>query len=52
MVPELRDPAIRELFVGPFRLIYKLTVDDAQILAFIHGARDFPATWRREQGGE
>jgi hypothetical protein len=52
MVPELRDPTIRELLVGPFRFIYKLTGDEAQILAFIHGARNFPATWRHEQGEE
>ena len=41
VVPELGDPAIREVFVFEYRLQYK--VDDARVLvvAFLHGARDF-----------
>ena len=45
VVPELNDPAIRELFVYKYRLQYK--VGDARVLivAFLHGARDF-ALWQ------
>jgi plasmid stabilization system protein ParE len=48
VVPELNNPAIRELFVFRYRLIYR--VDDRLVIvvAFLHGARDF-ATWRQGQ---
>ena len=47
VVPELGDPAIRELFVHRYRLMYQTTDQGVFVLAFIHGARDF-AKWRRE----
>ena len=46
VVPELRDPAIRELLVLRYRLLYQVTADTVIVLAFIHGARDF-ARWRQ-----
>ena len=51
VVPELNDPAIREVFVHKYRLQYE--VGDAQVLvvAFLHGTRDF-ATWRESQKQE
>ncbi len=51
VVPELNDPAIRELFVYKYRLQYE--VGDARVLivAFLHGARDF-AIWRESQNRE
>ena len=51
VVPELGDPAIREVFVFEYRLQYK--VDDARVLvvAFLHGARDF-AAWQERQARE
>ena len=51
VVPELNDPAVREVFVYKYRLQYE--VGDARVLivAFLHGARDF-ATWRQGQDGE
>ena len=40
-VPEIDDPNIRELFVYSYRLIYEITADEIEILAVIHGRRDF-----------
>lgn len=40
-VPEVSDPAVRELFVGRYRLLYRVLENEVQILAFIHGAQDF-----------
>jgi len=48
VVPEINDPAVRELFVFRYRLLYQLEAERVVILAFLHGARDF-AAWRREQ---
>ncbi|MCX6840811.1 MAG: type II toxin-antitoxin system RelE/ParE family toxin [candidate division WOR-3 bacterium] len=41
IVPELSDPAVRELLVGRYRLMYRVTAATVQIVAFVHGARDF-----------
>jgi toxin ParE1/3/4 len=38
-VPELRNPEIRELIVGSYRVIYRLDVDTPQILTIHHAAR-------------
>ena len=47
VVPELGAPEIRELFVGRYRLIYKIESTKAvYVVRFIHGARDFRALWR------
>jgi plasmid stabilization system protein ParE len=40
IVPEFGDPAIRELFVRNYRLIYQVSEVEIVIVAFIHGARD------------
>lgn len=48
VVPELSDPAIRELFVYRYRLLYRIFDEVVVIVAFLHGARDF-AAWRRSQ---
>jgi len=40
-VPELNDPAVRELLVGRYRLMYRVTAATVQVVAFVHGARDF-----------
>lgn len=48
VVPEFQDPAIRELFVGNYRLVYKLTDSELYIIGFIHGARDLWNLWKRE----
>ena len=40
VVPEFAMPTVRELFVQRYRLLYEVTPDEIQILAFVHGARD------------
>jgi len=39
IVPEYDDPAIRELIIGPYRLIYRVRPDRVEIARIIHGAR-------------
>ena len=51
VVPEASDPAIRELFVFRYRLIYRVESDRVYVIAFVHGARDF-ATVRADQDVE
>lgn len=40
-VPELNDPAVRELIVYSYRVIYRISGDAIHIAAIVHGARDF-----------
>lgn len=47
-VPEAADPAVRELLVSRYRLIYEVIGQTVYVLAFIHGARDLSALWERE----
>ena len=46
VVPELKDPAIREVFVFRYRLLYEIAPTEVRILSLLHGARDF-AKWRK-----
>ena len=39
IVPEFADQSIRELLVGPYRLVYEISDDRIFVLALIHGAR-------------
>jgi len=49
VVPELADPQVRELLVGSYRLIYEIRGREAAVvLALVHGARDLPSLWTRE----
>ena len=41
VVPEMSDQNIRELFVYSYRLVYEISVGGIEILAIIHGKRDF-----------
>ena len=41
IVPEIDDPNIRELFVYSYRLIYEISPEGIEILAVIHGKREF-----------
>jgi plasmid stabilization system protein ParE len=41
IVPEISDQDIREIFIYSYRLIYKISSDDIEILTIIHGKRDF-----------
>ena len=51
VVPELQQPNVRELLVQRYRLIYEVFDTKVEVLAFIHGARDF-AKWRQSIAGE
>lgn len=46
IVPELARPNLRELIEGTYRFVYRLTTDEVQILAVVHGARDLPSSVR------
>jgi len=39
VVPELRDPAVREVIVGAYRVIYRYRHDTVEIATIFHGAR-------------
>ena len=49
IVPEMGDPALRELIAGSYRVIYQILEDHIEVIAVVHGARDFPSFWRRRQ---
>jgi mRNA-degrading endonuclease RelE of RelBE toxin-antitoxin system len=48
---EVGDPALRQLLVYSYRLMYRVHDDHVVIRVFVHGARDF-ATWRQEEAPE
>lgn len=43
VVPEIDDPNVREVFIYSYRLIYEVSPDRVDILAVVHGRRDFSA---------
>jgi len=43
-VPEYGDPAIRELLEYPYRILYRVSGLDVQILGVIHASRRLPLT--------
>ena len=49
VVPEFNNPAVREVFVRSYRLLYTVSKDAVYILGFIHGARDLKALWDRQR---
>lgn len=44
VVPELNDPAIREIILGDYRIVYRITSDAVHILTIYHAARLFDST--------
>ena len=48
VVPELREPSIRELLVGNYRLVYEIRPEAVYVLGVIHGARELGRLWNRE----
>ena len=46
IVPEINDKKIRELIIYSYRLIYEVKNDDVDILAIIHGKRDFFSAYK------
>ena len=45
IVSEVSDQNIRELIVYSYRLIYEMSGAGIEILAIIHGRRDFNSVW-------
>lgn len=41
IVSEIEDPNIRELLIYSYRLIYEVFSDKVEILALVHGKRNF-----------
>jgi toxin ParE1/3/4 len=46
VLPEFSAKQIREIFEGPYRIIYYIKPDQIDVLAVIHGARKAP--WEDE----
>lgn len=42
IVPELNNDNIRELFIYSYRLMYEVSDDNVNIIALVHGKRNFP----------
>jgi plasmid stabilization system protein ParE len=47
IVPELGDPAVRELLLSRFRVVYEVFPDRVAIVRVIHASRDLLAAWGR-----
>ena len=45
IVPEISDQNIRELIIYSYRLVYEISARGIEILAIIHGRRDFNLAW-------
>jgi plasmid stabilization system protein ParE len=43
-VPEYGDPEIREVFEHPYRIVYRVSGPDVQVVAVIHSSRRLPRT--------
>jgi plasmid stabilization system protein ParE len=41
MVPEVGDPALRELLVMPHRFLYEVHSTEIRVVAFLHQREDF-----------
>ena len=41
VIPEIGDPSCREIFVGPYRIMYRIEEDDVWITGIVHGARNW-----------
>jgi toxin ParE1/3/4 len=42
LVPERQDPAIRELIVSPYRIVYRLRGGSAEVATVFRGSREVP----------
>jgi toxin ParE1/3/4 len=42
VVSEYQAPDVREVIEGSYRMIYRVSTDEVQVLAVIHGARLLP----------
>ncbi|MBU1932076.1 type II toxin-antitoxin system RelE/ParE family toxin [Patescibacteria group bacterium] len=48
VVPEIGDENVRELIIYSYRLIYEIVPNGVQVLAIIHGRRDFSSLDRND----
>jgi toxin ParE1/3/4 len=39
VVPELKDPSVREIILGNYRIVYRFKNQTAEILTIYHGAK-------------
>jgi plasmid stabilization system protein ParE len=46
LVPELAEPAVRELLLARYRLVYEVFAERVVVLRVIHASRDFERAWR------
>ena len=46
LVPEVAEPAVRELLLTRYRLVYEVFPDRVVVLRIIHASRDFESAWR------
>ena len=42
VVPEIGDENVKELFAYSYGILYEVTPDGIEVLAIVHGKRDFP----------
>ena len=42
IVPERQDPTIREVIVTPYRIVYRLRSEVAEVVTVFRGSREFP----------
>lgn len=49
VVPEYQDQSIREVFIGSYRLIYRVEQDRVVVLALIHGARLLRSSFKERE---
>ncbi len=42
VIPEYENETLRELFVDPYRIVYRLLDHQVDIVAVVHGARRMP----------
>lgn len=42
MVPEYEEETLRELFENPYRIVYRITEVQIDVVAVVHAARRFP----------
>jgi len=39
VVPEIKDPGVREILLGSYRIVYRVKGDLVELLTVYHGAR-------------
>jgi toxin ParE1/3/4 len=50
IVPETGENSIRELIEHPYRIIYRVSADEVEVLAVIHSARQLPPNLGPSEG--